>query len=1135
MNNTVSENIYSAIIERLRVVNKKENSINLFKGIIQTLLLMTLIFFIVTLSEGAGNFSSLVRGILLFAFLVSVFAILRWFFIVPLFKYLGIMKSFNEEILARRVGNKFPSISDKMIDILQIFKKSDKRCIYSEGLVYAAVEDLNQKVKDINFTEIIDKKENQKFFRISIPVLLALFVLLFSFSGFYSDSFYHLIHFNRNFLPPAPFTFNILPGNIEITKGDSVEVMVTISGEMQERISLFSKPESQKEFENIILNKDGSNRFKTKFNNIRDEIEYYAEAKGFESERYRIKVIDRPVIKNLRVFLTYPPYTHQEPRYLDDNSGDISSIFGTRAKFELEISKDIKEAKVVFSDSQSTDLNISGRKISGEIKINRNAGYHFSLKDDKGITNIDAIEYQMRVIPDEYPSIAIIEPGKNVDISEQMRLPFLLKIKDDYGFSKLRIAYKLVKTKYSKPQETYSFQEIPIPQQKSNDMDVEYIWNLSKQNMAPEDIVSYYIEVFDNDIVSGPKAAKSNEYFVRFPSLDEVLSKSEDIQKKAMKELDKSFEETKDLKKKVDEINQDLKKSRDNLDWQKKKKIEDLAKRYNDVQKKVDEVSKDLNEMTKMMQENKAMSQETMDKYLELQKVISEINSNEFSQAMKKLQESMQNLNPDAVKQAMQNFTFNEQNFRESIERTMNILKRIMVEQKADEVLKRMDELIKKQEELKKETNNTNPNNKNKLDELSQKQNDLSKEYNDMKKEMQDLQNRMQEFKEEMPMKDMQNLMQNMEQQDNASKMNQASTQIQQGNLQQAQKSQNQASQNMQQLRQEMEQMKKNMLDNQKQMVMNQLKKTMKELLEISKSEEDLRNQSRSSNQNSPRNRDIAQKQQSLQNDLNNVINQLYDLSQKSFAVTPAMGKAIGNAMGKMSQSISHLSQRDNYNAANSQNDAMASLNEAAMQVQSSMNQMGGKSGVGAMQSLLQRLGEMASRQQGLNQGMGMFPSPGDGKQMSQEQMQAMGRMMGEQQAIKKSLDQLREEAENYGNKEKILGDLNQVSKEMEEVIKDMKQNSVDQNTIQKQERILSRLLDAQRSMRERDFDKKRKSDPGKDYIRVSPKDINFDSLEGKTRLQQDLLKVMQEGYSKDYEELIRKYYEALQNTSLKK
>ena len=43
-------------------------------------------------------------------------------------------------------------------------------------------------------------------------------------------------------------------------------------------------------------------------------------------------------------------------------------------------------------------------------------------------------------------------------------------------------------------------------------MSQPFVWDLSNENLYPEDVVSYRIELFDNDTVSGPKRAVSRTY-----------------------------------------------------------------------------------------------------------------------------------------------------------------------------------------------------------------------------------------------------------------------------------------------------------------------------------------------------------------------------------------------------------------------------------------------------------------------------------------------------------------------------------------------------------------------------------------------------------------------------------------------
>ena len=203
----------------------------------------------------------------------------------------------------------------------------------------------------------------------------------------------------------------------------------------------------------------------------------------------------------------------------------------------------------------------------------------------------------------------------------------------------------------------------------------------------------------------------------------------------------------------------------------------------------------------------------------------------------------------------------------------------------------------------------------------------------------------------------------------------------------------------------------------------------------------------------------------------------------------------------------------------------MGSLNEAAQQVQSAMNAMmqAGGQGMG-MAGFMQRLRQMTAQQQGINDATregGLTP----------QQAAELGRLAGEQGMVRKSLEQLAREAANAGQLSKMLGDLNKIAQEMREVQTDLAQGNVNPETLKKQDRILSRLLDSQRSARERDFENRRRAESGKDVLRTSPGQIDLTTQEGRNRLRQDLLKAVEEGYAKDYEVLIRKYFEALEQS----
>jgi DNA anti-recombination protein RmuC len=140
-----------------------------------------------------------------------------------------------------------------------------------------------------------------------------------------------------------------------------------------------------------------------------------------------------------------------------------------------------------------------------------------------------------------------------------------------------------------------------------------------------------------------------------------------------------------------------------------------------------------------------------------------------------------------------------------------------------------------------------------------------------------------------------------------------------------------------------------------------------------------------------------------------------------------------------------------------------------------------------------------------------------------------MQKLAQQQQLIQKSLEQLNQEAKISGQSKKLPADLDNILKKMQEVITDMQGEKLDDNLIQKQENILSKLLDAQRSINERDYEKERESRSGETVLRESPSEMDLTNPNSLNKIRDELNKAVKEGYLRDYEDLIRKYYENLQ------
>ncbi|HUX94064.1 MAG TPA: DUF4175 family protein [Ignavibacteriaceae bacterium] len=1121
---------FKETIFKLEQLVKREYLFSAFLGIQISFLTGVILFTIFSLVEMLWHFSSVVRTVLFFLLVVIFGAVFIYLFLLPLLKYFKLFRKADYFKTANKVGKHFPDIKDDLVNAMQIVSGQKNKNYYSQSLIDASFQNVYNKTKGIKFESIVNFSKTKKYLLYVGGVFLFSVILFLLIPNIRTASF-RLLNYNKEFIPPPKFSLFVSPGNFQVTKGDNISILVKVSGVIPPKVFLAIKENDQTNFQNQQLYADSSGVFKFIMPAVRNSFKYYAAAEKIKSDEYSIHVINRPIIKTLDVSITSPAYSKIAPVKQKDN-GNITALLGSYVDLSISSTNELKAAHIEFDDSTMTKLVAAGFLAKGRFRVNKDNNYRIILTDESNNKNLSPINYNIKALYDAYPTIEIIAPDKDVLLANDNRLPLDTKISDDYGFTKLLLHFKLSSSKNEKPDKEYKTIEIPINKNQI-EQEVNYIWNLSSLDLSADDIVTYYMEVFDNDNVSGPKSAKSPSFTVRVPSLNELLTNADKTQNESEQNLSQTLKEAKDLKQKMDNISQELKQDKKDISWQEKQKVQQAVDQFKKLQDKVNDVGKNLEKMQQNLQQNNLISKETLQKYMELQKLFDQIANDDLKKAMEKLQDILQNMNRKQTQDAMENMKFNEDQFKNSIERTMNLLKKIQIEQKMDELVKRTEQITKDQNELKNDTKNSSESNQGQKNQLSNKQDEISQDLKEMSKQLDELSKKMDELKD-MPKDQLAKLKDQFNKQQNLETSQKASQDIKQSSMQQAEQNQSQISENMNQMKQQMQQLQKSMAQQSQMQAFKDMMKITNNLLTLSKDQEQLQKQTENMNPNSSSFDKNAREQKEIQSNLDKVMQQMSSLSQKTFSITPEMGKSLGDAQNEMKQSMQGMQNRNANQSANSQNKAMASLNEAAEMMKNSMESMMKGSGQGGgMMSLMQQLQQMSGQQMSLNNLTQMLQKEMSGNLSAQQQAE-LQKIAQQQEMLRKSLEQLNKEAQKSGETKKIPADLNDIAKKMQEIVKNLNSDNLNEKTVQQQEHILSRLLDAQRSINERDFENKRESIAGKDEARQSPSELNLSNQKDINKIKDELNKAAQEGYKKDYEDLIKKYYEALQKENVK-
>jgi chromosome segregation ATPase len=314
--------------------------------------------------------------------------------------------------------------------------------------------------------------------------------------------------------------------------------------------------------------------------------------------------------------------------------------------------------------------------------------------------------------------------------------------------------------------------------------------------------------------------------------------------------------------------------------------------------------------------------------------------------------------------------------------------------------------------------------------------------------------------------------------------------------------------------------------------VLAEMERAIRNLLGISKAQEELVNDVASSKRPTRASvEELTDRQTDLMESTKRVGDDMYELSKKSFFITPEIMRSIALALSQMQKAGFNLEQTRSPTAVSSGEQAMSSINQAVIGLLESYQSCSscGQSG-SQLSQMLQQLRQMSDRQGDLNQAMEeMLRQMDQMSEMNPGLMETLARLKAEQMSLQEALEQMGRE---YGERDEVLGRLDGIGEEMKKVIKEMEGQRVSEATIEKQRRILSRLLDAQLSLTKRDFTRKRISRTGEDYLnRTSPPSI-ADELGTEEEIREDLLRALKGNFPEEYRDLIKAYFQELSRKS---
>jgi len=1115
----------SDIKSRINAFKKKYFISLMLKGLIIALGLVLSIYFIINTLEYSFRFGSWVRASLLIVFITSALYAFGRFVIKPL--YLLINHDMNDEEAAKRIGQFFPEVSDKLLNIIQLEKYEGA---YDQSLQKAGILQKANFISRFEFAKAIDLSENKKYLKyVLIPALLVIAVLIIS-PTLLTSSTERIIKFNEEFIPEAPFMFHVENESLLAFKNEDFNLKLRLTGEaIPQSVYLLEGARKMK------MQKVEDGLFSFSFKKIQNDKQVKFEAAGFNSSIQNIHVVSRPDLKNFNVYLNYPTYLNKKNTTLN-NVGNLQIPEGTQVKWQLK-TLESEEAAIKFTKSDALNpMQLSDDLIfEFEKKFKQSDTYSILLKN-KYSDNKEQIIYKVDVIADQYPEI-------NLNVYQDTTLYSYIalggNIADDYGLRGLQLKYQLINEGKASDINTINI-SIGANQ---NSQRYYYQWMVDSLNINEGNSIKYWLEVSDNDAVNGSKKSKTGTYVFKIPTKREVKESIAEKSTRTENNIDKRLKEAKDLQKQIKEAENKLRGKKE-LNWQDQNLLKDIIKKKEELNQALEELKKQNEALNSKRDRFSQKDEQIAEKVEQLQKIMDDLldeDTKKLYDELKKLLEEQQDI--EQIQDVLNEMNKKEDNLEKELERTLELFKRMKFERDLSEAVNELKEQIDKQDRLIRETDNkpgeenaeSDAKNQQNPEESVQKDNKTkSKNSEDLAKEQEQLEEDFKQFEESLEelkkqnqeLKNPKSLPDTEEEQNQVKQKQQESKEnLQNNRRKKSRDAQQQAKDQMQKMAEKLEQMQSSMQMNMMMENLDDLRDIMHNLIKLSFDQEELMGEFASVKQSDPRFVDLAQKQLRLKDDAKIVEDSLMSLAKRVFQIASFVTREVTDMNDHMDASVEAIKERKKPKATAEQQFAMTSMNNLALLLDDVLQQM--------QQAMSDAMGQgkpkpdegsmsLSELQKQLNQQIEDLKKSGkSGRQLSEE----LAQLAAQQERIRKALQKMQQEMEGSENGVKPGQG---IPEKMEETETDLVNKKITQETINRQKEILTRLLQAEDAMRERELDNKRKAETAKDYEKALPE--AFEEYFKMKEKEVELLKTVPPKLYPYYKREVNNYFKRLEN-----
>ncbi len=1017
---------------------------------------------------------------------------------------------------ARQLENYAPELREQLITAVEVGQgdEADRRG-YAGFLVRHTVEEARRLLREVHLGRFWSRAGATRGLRWFAAAAAATVVLALAFQGPARRTLYAVTHPTEELPRPVPFEWQIETEAARILQYESVTLEARADGPRPPRSARLHwryGDDGDWFAEELSPVATDRSRFSHTLSSLPGSITYRFSADGQESETRHVEVARRPELVNVVVNCRPPSYTGIDEFALDATRQRWIVPEGSRLELVAHSDRPLARGHILLADSSQVALNIDGSLGTAEFHVRQRQTIRVVVVDDAGFDNYDPVPFEIEVIPDLPPQIALLKPGGDRDIPEAMRVHVAAALLDDYGFSRLEMISRVVGQEGEREEQT---QTLVLPSDLGREGVYEFDWALMDMRLFPGDRVIYRARIYDT---REPVArwAESETYVLRLPTLDEIIAETERQQAERTDQVAEAVRKQQKMAQDLREMARQLA-GREKVEWEHRQELEQAYQTQQRLAEDLQKWAEDIEREAEQLAQNRMTSLEMLQKMNEISRLLQEVMTPELMEQLARLQQAMEALTPEEMRQALEDFQMSEEELLAQLDRTLAQLRQMQMEQMMENML-RMAERLTENQEAQNRAAEAAPDQPT-LDSLAREEQALREQMNDLQEQARKLSELNQESNARA---EIEMFAQTAMQNDADADMEEMTQQMQAGQQSQASQSGKKASSKMRQMLANMQQQMMNMQNQMNAEQLQALQQLTRRTLSLSEEQESMGDSTASLSRQSLALRDLARRQAAMVQGIEVLTEEFNEQAKQNLFLSPDVRRHLSEGRRQAEQAMRTLSERNGAASQSFQYETMFSLNEATRSLMESMQNQnqcqGSKSGQGqmhkGMQNLSQQQLELNQQTQSMRNPHGLTPS----------EQQTVERLSGQQQSIQRQMQDL---ASQFSDGRDRLGRLDEMARSMDEIIEDLQSGDIADGTLERQRNIYNRMLDYQKSLQRQDYENRRQSRQATELAGRAPDPLS----PARTRSEDETARwerFQSEWYPPGFRALVKEYFESV-------